>query len=116
MADEVAALQAELARVGVVTSQLAGIAQGGDQERFLANAAAYLEMLGHIVVAWIWLQQALVATRAMATAGAADRPFYDGKLRACRYFFRYELPKTVRLAELLLLNDDTCLTMSRDAF
>ena len=41
---------------------------------------------GHIVVAWIWLEQFLAA----AGHGGA---FYDGKRRAARYFFRYELPQ-----------------------
>ncbi|MGH8444823.1 MAG: acyl-CoA dehydrogenase, partial [Solimonas sp.] len=99
-----------------VTLQLAGVAQRGDTERFLANATAYLEMLGHIVIAWMWLQQALVAQRALAAANATDRAFYEGKLYACRYFFRYELPKTGRLAELLKRLDDTCLSMPLDAF
>src|SRR5690606_8705558 len=30
----------------------------GDPERTLANAAAYLEAFGHVVLAWIWLEQA----------------------------------------------------------
>ena len=99
-----------------VSMQLAGLAQRGETERFLANAAAYLDMLGHIVIAWMWLRQAAVAQRALPGASAADRPFYEGKLRACRYFYRYELPKTAAQAALLRRGDDTCATMPLDAF
>ncbi len=53
----------------------------------LANATPYLEAAGHVVVAWIWLEQLL------ATEGR-DGAFYDGKRAAARYFFRWELPRT----------------------
>jgi hypothetical protein len=58
----------------------------------LWNATPYLSAFGHAVLGWIWLEQ---ATRAVAAleAGDKDRPFYEGKLRACRYFFEGEMPK-----------------------
>lgn len=101
-----------------VTRQLGQTAAKGEVDLFLANAAAYLEMLGHTVVAWLWLQQAQRAQAALAGAGAGadDALFYEGKLRAARYFFRYELPRAAHQAELLLRLDDTCLTMPVAAF
>ncbi len=110
------ALQAALDRAAAISQQLAARMQSGESEIALANAAVYLDMLGHIVVAWVWLRQALVAQRALASASGTERPFYEGKLRACRFFFRYELPKTAAQAELLLRGDDTCLTMPLEAF
>ena len=47
----------------------------------LANSTAYLEAAGHVVVAWIWLQQALAA-------GDRDGEFYAGKRQAARWFLR----------------------------
>jgi butyryl-CoA dehydrogenase len=76
----------------------------GDPERTLANAAAYLEAFGHVVVAWIWLEQALAAH------GCADE-FHDGKRQACRYFYRWELPRTGPQLALLSSLDDTTLAM-----
>jgi butyryl-CoA dehydrogenase len=81
----------------------------------LANASAYLEAVGHVVLAWIWLQQALLAARALDGAGVADADFYRGKLQACRYFFRWELPKVAQQLELLASIDTTTLDM-RDAW
>src|SRR5437764_620732 len=76
----------------IATTRRLGEAAARDVERGLANASVYLEALGHVVVAWMWLRQALAATRALAGAPvAAD--FYRGKLAACRYFFRWELPR-----------------------
>ena len=106
------ALDAAMAEAGSTTRQLLS---GRDLNLVLANATLYLEMLGHLVIAWIWLRQAVTAQRALATAGEADADFYRGKLQACQYFFRYELPKTAAQRELLRRLDPTCLEM-RDAW
>jgi alkylation response protein AidB-like acyl-CoA dehydrogenase len=80
-----------------------------DRARALANATIYLEACGHVVVAWVWLEQALVA---------GDKPgdFYDGKRQAATYFFRYELPKVDSQFELLKSLDETTLTMRSEWF
>ena len=103
------ALQAMLQRLLHVTQLLHGL---GDLRVTLANASCYLEAFGHTVVAFIWLEQALVARSklaAMADASAAD--FYHGKLAACRYFFHYELPKVEPMLDLLAAFDTTTLDM-----
>jgi len=64
-----------------------------DIEARLANAAAYLEAFGHVVVGWLWLDQAVTCEAALAMAGTAERNFYQGKMAACDYFFGWELPK-----------------------
>ncbi|MEV6138449.1 acyl-CoA dehydrogenase [Nocardia sp. NPDC051990] len=80
----------------------------GDIAAAMANSSIYLEAFGHVVVAWIWLEQALAAH-------GKDGDFYDGKRAAARYFFRYELPKTTPQLDLLELMDRTTLDM-RDAW
>ncbi|WP_019201037.1 acyl-CoA dehydrogenase [Tsukamurella sp. 1534] len=81
----------------------------GDPEAALANASIYLEAVGHCVVAWIWLEQALVSD---------GRPgdFYEGKRLTARYFFAHELPKTGCQFDLLLRNDRTTLDLSDSWF
>jgi acetyl-CoA dehydrogenase-like protein/acyl-CoA dehydrogenase-like protein len=91
----------------VATTRRLGEAAAHDLERGLANASVYLEALGHVVVAWMWLRQALAATR--AGASGADADFYRGKLAACRYFFRWELPRIGPQLALLDSLDSTCL-------
>lgn len=83
----------------------------------LANASAYMEALGHVVVAWLWLDQALLATRALS-AGAATRDldFYRGKLQACRYFFGWELPRVRAWLAVLAPIDRTCIDMQQAWF
>ena len=81
----------------------------------LANAGIYLDMFGHVVIAWIWLIQAIAAAKA-APKTESERAFYDGKLAACRFFVRYELPKTQAQAALLESLDDTPLRIDDAGF
>jgi butyryl-CoA dehydrogenase len=81
----------------------------------LANATLYLDAFGHVVVACLWLEQALVASRG-AAANPADGAFYEGKLAACRYFFRYELPKAQAQFALVRALDETCLRLEPEHF
>ena len=88
-------------RIGQVTATLYG---AGDMNKTLANASLYLEAVGHVVIAWMWLEQALVAVE-----GEGD--FYRGKLQACRYFFNWELPQAEQQLALLATVDTTTLDM-----
>ena len=83
----------------------------GHAELALANAHLFLELTGHVVVAWLWLKQGLVAVKKLPAAQGSDRDFYQGKLQACGYFFRWELPRTQVWYGLLNDMDPTCLEM-----
>jgi alkylation response protein AidB-like acyl-CoA dehydrogenase len=86
-------------------------------EAALANASLFLEAFGHVVLAWSWLRQAVVADAALpAACGGADEPFYRGKLQACQYFFRWELPRIGAQLTLLRSLDDTTRNMQADWF
>ncbi|WP_321964858.1 acyl-CoA dehydrogenase [Paraburkholderia sp. J7] len=109
------ALAAALERLTQVTRQLWA---AGDPAVTLANASVYLEAFGHVVMAWVWLEQALVARTALAAhAGTRgeEEDFYRGKLAAAAYFFAWELPKTGAQFDLLASLDRTTLDM-RDAW
>jgi len=103
-------LAQRVARIAEVTQK---VWSPGDQALTLANATPYLEAFGHIVLAWIWLEQSLAATRSWSEA---DRDFLHGKWQACRYFFRYELPKVDAQLDLVAALDTTTLEMSNDWF
>ncbi|HSV53006.1 MAG TPA: acyl-CoA dehydrogenase [Burkholderiaceae bacterium] len=73
-----------------------------DPSRGLANATLYLDCFGRVLVAWLWLWQALVAERRMAAAQHEDDlNYYQGKLQAARYYIEWELPMTVPAHKLL---------------
>ncbi|MBM7366702.1 acyl-CoA dehydrogenase [Gordonia hydrophobica] len=71
----------------------------------LANSSVYLESFGHLVVAWLWLEQFLAV-------GDAQGDFYDGKRMAARYFFRHELPQVGPWIDLLASMDSTSAEMN----
>ena len=72
----------------------------GDVSTTLANSTIYLEAAGHVVVAWIWLEQ-------LITASDHQGDFYDGKRAAAQYFYAYELPKVGPQFDLLARLDRT---------
>jgi alkylation response protein AidB-like acyl-CoA dehydrogenase len=88
-------LETACARLLEVTQKLWA---DGDATKALANATAYLDAAGHIVIAWVWLEQ---ATAAAGKSGG----FYDGKRLAARYFFTHELPRTATWLDLLESRD-----------
>ena len=100
-----------LDRVMNVTRNLLCVTGRGEVDLGLANASVYLDLVGHTVIGWIWLKQAMVAVKKVGTAHEVDRDFYQGKLQACAFFFRWELPKTGQWSELLDSLDPTCLDM-----
>jgi len=61
------------------------------------NATPFLHAFGHVVVAWLWLDQAIAVTR----SDSATRDFVDGKRHACCCFFERELPKLHTLLPLV---------------
>jgi butyryl-CoA dehydrogenase len=107
-------LSAHLAETVALTGTLAG-ELAHNPRRALANATIYLDAFGHVVIAWMWLRQAVVAAR-MLEAGEGDEDFLNGKLAASRYFFAYELPKTRAQRELLGALDETTLGMKAEWF
>ncbi len=94
-------LDAALERTAQVTATLWA---AGDPAVTLANSSTYLEAVGHVVVAWMWLEQ-------LVAVGGATGDFYDGKRAAAGYFFRHELPRTGPQFDLLASLDGTTLDM-----
>ncbi|MGH6954548.1 MAG: acyl-CoA dehydrogenase, partial [Alphaproteobacteria bacterium] len=82
LADHARALRAAAKAAKATTRALVAGRFTRGVEAFLANASVYLDMLGHTVIAWMWLKQATVAARRLDGAAGAERDFYEGKLAA----------------------------------
>ncbi len=74
-------LDVQVNRLSAVTREL--VAQDLASQR-TSHAWLYADAFGHVVVAWIWLEQLL------ACDGKTDS-FYNGKRAAAEYFYKYEL-------------------------
>jgi alkylation response protein AidB-like acyl-CoA dehydrogenase len=83
----------------------------GDPAEALANAVPYMQAFGHMVLAWIWLDVVLAIPQV-----AAGVPAHQGRLRAARYFYRYELPKIGAWLNVAASRDPTCVEMPEEAF
>lgn len=96
-------LAGELKRTQEVFASLMPHAMKGDTERYLADATLFLDLFGIIVVAWQWLKQATVAKQTLVTQAPQgdDLIFYEGKIHTMKFFFHYEVPKTLGLAQRL---------------
>jgi Acetyl-CoA dehydrogenase C-terminal like len=110
---ECRALAAAVRTLASVTRRLVETCAEGRAELGLANATLYLEAFGNVAVAWRWLAQAIAAQRALTDPRPIDdaqRAFLEGKLHACRWFYRWQLPQAnLQLAGLARLDDTTLL-------
>ena len=112
-----AELNQALANLQEVTHHLISIAQQQGPEAFLADATLYLEFFSHITIGWQWLLQGIAVQKALdGGAQKKDFDFYQGKMFTLRYFFAYELPKTLGLAKRLLDDDRLTVEMQTDFF
>jgi alkylation response protein AidB-like acyl-CoA dehydrogenase len=84
--------------VAEVERVFTALLRDADPSPALANATAGLEALGHVAVAWLWLEQEL-------TAHGKTGAFYDGKRAAAAYFFAQELPIVPALLDVIARDD-----------
>jgi len=111
LSEAVAQLEQAREQLAATTATLGALRDGGQAPRAMANAGIYLDVFGHVVIGWLWLRMAVIATREAAETRGSEQDFYSGKLQAAQYFFRYELAKVGERLALLAAADDTCLTM-----
>jgi butyryl-CoA dehydrogenase len=86
----------------------------GDPAEALANATPYMQAFGHVVLAWLWLDLAIAAERAIGRGGDTD--FLRGKQQASRYFLDYELPKIDAWLAVAASRNPTCREMRDEWF
>ena len=101
----VAAVRKEIGRGMALGVRICGdeLIEHGTTVDDAVRIAEIVEATGHVVVAWIWLDQWLAA---YGEQGA----FYDGKRAAATYFLTRELPRTGPM--LAILRDADGLTES----
>ena len=100
-----------------VTQHLIRIAQQQGPEAFLADATLYLEFFSIVTIAWQWLLQGAAVQKALNNGAAKkNQNFYRGKMFTLRYFFAYELPKTLGMAKRLMDTDRLTVEIQTDYF
>ncbi|NKI32780.1 acyl-CoA dehydrogenase [Croceivirga thetidis] len=106
-------LGAKLELTQEVLQSLMGYAMQGDYQRFLADATPFMEFFSTIVMAWQWLVIGTNAQQALVMGSKRNsEEFYESKLHTMKFYFKYELPKTQGLSEILM--DKEALTLNTD--
>ena len=85
----------------------------GDFEKYLADASVFMEFFSLIIVAWNWLEIATDSQEALVNGDKKySQIFYNSKIETMKYFFDYELPKTVSHSEILM--NPSSVTIKKD--
>jgi alkylation response protein AidB-like acyl-CoA dehydrogenase len=99
-----------------VEATIKAVREAVDSSLALANATIFLDAMGHVVIAWMWLKQAVAATVGLDKGHEPDTAFYRGKLAAAQFFYRYELPKIQSNLAIVASLDSTCYDLASDQF
>ena len=105
-----AAMGEALADIWALAKQtIESVNQETDTVTRLSSATPFLDAFGHVVIAWLWLRQALVAEQALQKGAQADADFYEGKVAACQFFYRYHLPQAAEKLRYVASQDRSVL-------
>ena len=75
----------------------------GDFEKYLADASIFMEFFSLVIVGWNWLEIAANSHEALKNGDKKySEIFYKSKIETMKYFFEYELPKTVSHSEIIM--------------
>ena len=108
LSDYATQLTEAIAELKTTTHSLLGAMASKNIDLVLSNSVKYLEVFGHIIVAWLWLKQGIVASTALTTPlHESEENFYQGKLQALQYFYHMELPQIFLWCKTLTHFDST---------
>lgn len=97
------------AKLGPAIQTVGGAARS-DLDLALANAYLLLDAMGHAVVAWLWLDQAVCAADILLNNDISNsrRNYLLGKQAAAHYFIEWELPTKDALLQRFTVLDPLC--------
>jgi len=118
------ALEDTQAIVGYMVGQLMASDTRGNESNDIRNlykvgqnTSRLLLAMGDVVVGWLLLRQAEVATVKLAAgASGKDKPFYEGKIAAARFFARTQLPKITSERAIAEATDNSLMDVDEAAF
>ena len=100
-----------------VLQVLLELTQKGAYELFTADANYFLELMSVIIVGWLWLDMATKAHQEIKMIdGRHSTAFYESKIHAMKFYFNYELPKTLSLVKILKETSGLTIDSGNDIF
>jgi alkylation response protein AidB-like acyl-CoA dehydrogenase len=93
------------------------LAQNGmaDPDNAGAGAYAYMDLMGLVSLAWMWLKMADASSRALSN-GTGDREFHEAKLVTARFYAQRELPLSTALRRKIEAGAETLMKIPATAF
>ena len=80
------------------------------------NTTRALMATGDVIISWLLLRQADIATEKLATATGKDKDFYTGKIAAAHYFVHNVLPHITADRKIVEATDNTIMDLPEGAF
>lgn len=104
--------------VGGAAFQLLGWFKGGQVAKVPLNANRFLEMMSEVVVGWLLLEGAAIATAKQAEVAQShpDWAFYEGKKQAAIFFAHSVLPTVIAKSKMLQSGDTSALDIPVEGF
>jgi hypothetical protein len=91
----------------------------GSKKIYNAFAFAHplMDVIGDVILAWMHLWRAVVATEAINKGvNKKNKIFYEGQLKSAEYFIRAVIPITKGRMDAILDNCDAAVEISEDSF
>ena len=122
---ELAAEKAELAKALETLNAMIGTMVGYAMEsqenpekiyKTGLNTTRVLMSVGEVIIAWLLLRQAEIASSKIATATGKDQDFYTGKIASARYFIRTVLPHLRSELKIIESEDGEIMNLPESAY
>ena len=103
--------------VGELQRATMWLAQNGmaDPDNAGAGAYSYMELMGLVVLGWMWLKMVQVSAP-LATNGSGERDFHEAKLITARFYAERELPLASGLRRQVEAGAESIMKLPEEAF
>ena len=103
--------------VGELQRATMWLAQNGtaDPDNAGAGAYSYMELMGLVILGWMWLKMVQVSGP-LAVNGSAERDFHEAKLVTARFYAERELPLASGLRKQVEAGAESIMKLPEEAF
>jgi hypothetical protein len=108
-------LEKAMGKLGEVAMHMGKTAMSADVMNAFAFAHPFLEATGDVVMAWMLLWRALVASQKV-DAKKKDRNFYIGQMKSAEFFIESVLPITHGKMKAILKTSHAAMDMPEESF
>ena len=99
-----------------LTGELAGASASENSFMAYSWASPYLEIFGDVVLGWILLWQATIASEKLGSNGGVDDSFYAGKILTGKFYAGSLLPMIYGKISAIQKNDQSLMQMTEKRF